>query len=105
MAKRKRVRAPDKLAIELRDPKYRPCVVTARRAKWKETQAPSERVISMLRFIWMRQHLLWKDRHALHGPTFGTALRLGLVESTPLASSARLALTPEGEDWATGKHG
>ena len=106
MARNKRRREPEKLAFHQVGTDYRQCVVTARRAKWKETQKPSERVIRLLRFIWQRQRLTWSDRHKLNGPSLGTAMRMGLLRGQPhdkQVDSAPLHLTADGEDWASGR--
>ena len=58
----------------------RDVTVTEARARWKARHVnPSERMIRMLRYLWMRGDFRWEDRYKLHGGTLGALLRAGLA--------------------------
>lgn len=80
------------LAIPEVKKRDRDVVVTAGRARWKQNHAaPTERMIRMLRFIWMRT-LTYEDRHKLNALTLGALTRAGLVHYD---GSAMVAVNPK----------
>lgn len=96
---RKRKRKPDAPALAVERPD-RGCVVTARRARWKEKQVePTEEMIRMVRFIWMRE-LHWEDRHKLNKRLLGQCMERGLVWREPdhNKSTDRLLATYAGRE-------
>ena len=75
------MKKPAKLALPDVPRACRDAVVTEARARWKDGHdVPSERVIRLLRFLWMREAFPWMSRNRLHGGTLGAALRGGYVE-------------------------
>ncbi len=90
-AQRKYVFKP---AIEDAKPEDKGTVVSAQRARWKQANdEPTERMIRMTRFIWMRD-LMWDDRHKLHKSTLGQCMSAALVTR---ASNGVLLVTESGE--------
>lgn len=71
-----------KLALPDVPRSLRDVTVTEGRARWKETHdQPTERMIRMIRYIWMRNGgLPWMNRNRLHGGTLGALLRAGYAE-------------------------
>lgn len=89
MRAKKRERAPYKPAIEDATARDRGVVVSAARARWKaKHMLPSEKVIRMVRFIWMRD-LRWEDRTKLNSQVLGAAMRWGYVWREPEHEKSR----------------
>lgn len=97
MAKRnKRERPAFKAALSDVTPKDKGIVVSMHRFRWKELHGntPTEKMIRMVRFIWMRDTLTWTQRNALHSTILGACMRQGLIEH----DSAKLIVTNAGKD-------
>lgn len=78
MTKRK---AQVKLAFDGVGKRDRKVVVTLARFKWKQAHSGvTEHMIRMVRFLWMRDAVLWSSCDRLHAATLGRCLRAGLVE-------------------------
>lgn len=90
MKKRAKLALPD-VPRALRD-----ATVTEARARWKEAHDhPSDRMIRMMRYVWMRSgRIPWINRNRLHGGTLGACLRAGLMER----DKDELKLTRRGDD-------
>jgi hypothetical protein len=77
MHARKRQPAPYKPAIEGASAKDKGVVVSIQRFRWKaKHDQPSENMIRMVRFVWMRRDVAV---FALHGGLLGACMRAGLL--------------------------
>lgn len=75
------MKRPAKLALPDAGRWFRAVVVTEARARWKVTHdRPTEKMIRLMRFIWMRHPFSWSGRNKLHGGVLGALLRGGYVE-------------------------
>lgn len=83
------------LAFNDVEDRFRGCVVTAERARWKSSHfAVTEQMVRMIRFIWMRK-LDQADLTRLHAGVLGACMTRGLV----MLHEGKLCVTDLGEDW------
>ena len=79
-------------AFEDATPKDKGTVVSLSRFRWKlKHDEATERVIRLVRFIWMRD-LAWEDRYKLHSGVLGAAMRQGYV----VRDDKKLTTSPAG---------